>query len=166
MKAIVCSKYGPPEKLRLKDIPIPDPGPGQLRIKVKAIAINDYDWSIVRGKPKLYRMMYGLFKPKVSVRIPGMEVSGIVDALGAGSDRFQVGDVVYGDISGYGFGSFAEYLCINEKALFHKPPEMPFEVAAALPHAALLALQAFTKGRLRNGQKILINMLEGYVRKE
>ena len=111
----------------------------------------------------IYRLMYGLFKPKVSVRIPGMEVSGIVDAVGAGSDRFQLGDAVYGDISGYGFGSFAEYLCINEKALFPKPAEMPFETAAALPHAALLALQAFTKGTLENGHKVLINGAGGGV---
>lgn len=163
MKAVVCSNYGPPEKLTLKEVPIPNPANGQVRVKVKATAINDYDWSIVRGKPFLYRLMYGLFRPKQSFRIPGMEVSGIVDAIGPGSSKFQVGDKVYGDTSNYGFGSFAEFLCIDEKALYRKPPSMPFEDATALPHAALLALQGFELGKLSKGQKILINGAGGGV---
>ena len=163
MKAIICSHYGPPENLRLEEVAMPDPGPGKVRIRVKSTAINDYDWSIVRGKPYLYRLMYGVFKPKNTVRIPGMEVSGIVDALGTDVNRFKIGDAVYGDISGYGFGSFAEYLCIDQKALFPKPQQMSFEEAAALPHAALLAWQGLKKGQLKEGQNILINGAGGGV---
>lgn len=163
MKAFVCEHYGPPEVLRLEELSVPNPGPGQVRVKVKCTAINDYDWSIVRGKPVLYRLMYGLFKPKTSVQIPGMEVSGIVDARGSGVGRFQVGDAVYGDISNYGFGSFAECLCVDENALYLKPLEMSFEEAAALPHAALLAWQGFKLGELSKGQKILINGAGGGV---
>ena len=142
---------------------MPEPDKGQVRVKVKATAINDYDWSIVRGKPGLYRLMYGLFKPKAHVRIPGMEVAGIVDELGPGVSRFQVGDEVYGDTSEYGFGCFAEFLCIDEKALSPKPSAMSFEDAAALPHAALLAWQGFLLGDLSAGQKILINGAGGGV---
>ena len=163
MKAIVCKHYGPPENLQLQDIPISHPGPGEIRIKVKTTAINDYDWSIVRGIPRLYRLMYGLLKPKASVRIPGMEVAGIVEELGPGASRFQVGDEVYGDTSAYGFGCFAEFLCIDEKALFPKPSVMSFEDAAAIPHAALLAWQGFAMGGLANEQKILINGAGGGV---
>ncbi|MBT8204354.1 MAG: NAD(P)-dependent alcohol dehydrogenase [Eudoraea sp.] len=163
MKAIICSQYGPPEDLHLEEVDLPDPGPGEIRIKVKSTAINDYDWSLVRGKPILYRLVYGLFKPKSSARIPGMEVSGVVDALGEDVSHFQLGDSVYGDISRYGFGSFAEYLCIDEKAVFSKPPEMSFEEAAALPHAALLAWQGFKLGQLKQDQNILINGAGGGV---
>jgi len=163
MKAVVCKNYGPPENLNLEEVLIADPLPGQIRIKVKATAINDYDWSIVRGKPRIYRLMYGLFKPKNSVQIPGMEVSGIVDALGNGTSKFKIGDRVYGDTSDYGFGSFAEFLRIDEKALYPMPSDMSFEEAAALPHAALLAWQGFLLGQLSEGQKILINGAGGGV---
>ena len=163
MKAVVCYQYGPPENLKIEEVSMPEPVMGQVRVKVKATAINDYDWSIVRGKPFLYRLMYGLFRPKASFRIPGMEVSGIVDAIGPESSRFHVGDEVYGDTSNYGFGSFAEFLCVDERALHSKPSSMSFQDAAALPHAALLAWQGFAMGAINKGQKILINGAGGGV---
>ncbi len=162
MKAIVFTKYGSPEVLQLKEIPKPTPAAHEVLIKIRATAVNDYDWSMVRGKPYLYRLMFGLLKPKR--QIPGMELAGVVEGLGANATSFKVGDEVYGDISEYGFGSFAEYICIDENALIHKPDNMSFEEAAAIPHAAMLAMQGLVDvGKIRNGAKVLINGAGGGV---
>jgi len=156
MKAIVHNKYGPPEVLQLKEVEKPTPKENEVLVKVIATAVNDYDWSMVRGKPYLYRLMFGIIKPKR--KITGMELAGVIEALGTNATSFKVGNEVYGDISGYGFGSFAEYICINEKALKLKPGEMSFEQAASIPHASMLAVQALIDiGKVQKGEKILIN---------
>ena len=156
MKAITFSKYGPPKNLETKEIKIPIPQENEVLIKIKATAVNDYDWSMVRGKPYIYRLMYGLTKPKNS--IPGMELAGIIGAVGNRVQSLNVGDAVYGDISSHGFGTFAEYISVNEKAIVKKPVQMSFEEAASLPHASLLALQGLRDmGNVKKGQKILIN---------
>lgn len=132
------------------------PGEKEVLVKIHATAINDYDWSMVRGKPYLYRLMFGFLKPKYPV--PGMELAGTVEAIGPGATNFKPGDAVYGDISEYGFGSFAEYICVDENALAPKPAGMSYHEAAAIPHAALLAVQGLIDaGRIKNGQNILIN---------
>ncbi len=142
--------------LQLKEVEKPIPKENEVLVKVIATAVNDYDWSMVRGKPYLYRLMFGIIKPKR--KIPGMELAGIIEALGTNATSFKVGDAVYGDISGYGFGSFAEYICINEKALKLKPGKMSFEQAASIPHASMLAVQALIDiGKVEKGEKILIN---------
>ncbi len=162
MKAIVCTTYGSAEALQLKEVEKPVPRENEVLVKIMATAINDYDWSMVRGKPYLYRLMFGLLKPKH--QIPGMELSGIVEAIGASVTSFSIGDAVYGDISAYGFGSFAEYIAIHEKALIIKPESMGFEEAASIPHAALLALQGLRDiGNISEKQKILINGAGGGV---
>jgi NADPH:quinone reductase-like Zn-dependent oxidoreductase len=162
MKAIVCTKYGPPHSLQLKEVPKPNPKGNEVLVKIYATAVNDYDWSMVRGKPYLYRMLFGMLKPKH--QIPGMELAGIVEEIGTNVTSFEVGDAVYGDISEYGFGSFAEYICVNEKALVLKPERMTFEEAAAIPHAAMLAVQGLIDvGDIKQGQKILINGAGGGV---
>ncbi len=162
MKAIVHTKYGPPHVLQLKEVAKPVPGEYEVLVKIYATAVNDYDWSLVRGKPYPYRLMYGMLKPKN--QIPGMELSGVVEAIGAKVTAFRPGDAVYGDISEYGFGSFAEYICVNEKALVLKPDKMTFEEAAAIPHAVLLAVQGLIDiGKIKQGQKILINGAGGGV---
>lgn len=162
MKAIVFTKYGAPDALQLKEMPKPSPGENEVLVKIHATAVNDYDWSMVRGKPYLYRLMFGLLKPKK--QIPGMELSGTVEAMGKNVRAFQVGDAVYGDISEYGFGSFAEYICIHEKALALKPAAMSFEEAAAIPHASMLAYQGLVEiGKIQKGQQILINGAGGGV---
>lgn len=156
MKAIAFTNYGSPNVLQLKELAKPTPKQNEVLVKVHAAAVNDYDWSLVRGKPYLYRLMFGVLKPKK--QIPGMELAGTVAALGANATTFKVGDKVYGDISAYGFGSFAEYVCINEKALVLKPSKMSFEVAASIPHASMLAIQGLIDiGKIQKGQKILIN---------
>jgi NADPH:quinone reductase-like Zn-dependent oxidoreductase len=156
MKALVFTKYGSPEILQLREISKPTPKENEVLVKIHATAVNDYDWSMIRGKPYLYRLLFGLLKPKH--QIPGMELSGTVEALGTNAELFKVGDAVYGDISAYDFGSFAEYVCINEKALVIKPDKMSFEEATAIPHAAALALQGLVDaGDIKKGQKVLIN---------
>lgn len=157
MKAIVTEQYGSPEKvLALREVEQPVPKENEVLIKVQATAVNDYDWSMVRGKPSVYRLLFGLFKPKYP--IAGMELSGMVEDVGAKVEQLKIGDAVYGDISHYGFGTFAEYLCIHEKAVRKKPGAFSFEEAAAIPHAALLALQALRDmGGIAPGQKVLIN---------
>lgn len=163
MKAIILTKYGsPPAVLQLQELPRPVPKENEVLVKVHATAVNDYDWSMVRGKPYIYRLMFGLRKPKI--RIPGMELSGTVEALGSKATSFKLGDAVYGDISDYGFGSFAEYICIHEKALALKPVNMAFGEAAAIPHASMLAYQGLVEvGKIEKGQQILINGAGGGV---
>lgn len=162
MKAHVIEKYGFPEELRLKELSEPVPSAGEVLVEIHATAINDYDWSMVRGKPYLYRLLFGLIKPKN--RIIGMELSGIIKALGSGVTNLKVGDEVFGDISAYGFGTYAEYLCIREEALIRKSDKMSFEEAASIPHASLLAWQALEDiARLQANQKVLINGAGGGV---
>ena len=162
MKAIVCTKYGDPNSLELKEIPVPEPAEEEVLVKVKATAVNDWDWALVRGKPYLYRLMFGLFKPRKEVF--GVELAGIVEKVGSDVKKFNVGDRVYGDISESGFGAWAEFASISETALEPIPENMDFEVAASLPHASLLAYQGLiTKGGLKDGQHILINGAGGGV---
>ncbi|WP_420575823.1 NAD(P)-dependent alcohol dehydrogenase [Ekhidna sp.] len=162
MKALVCDSYGPTSILKIKDIKKPIPREKEVLVKIHCSAVNDYDWSMVRGKPNIYRLLFGIFKPKHP--IPGMELSGVVEACGVGVTNFTGGDTVYGDISYYGFGSFAEYICINENALVKKPRNMSFEDAAALSHAANLAWQGLVDiGKIGQGMKVLINGAGGGV---
>lgn len=162
MKAIYCTKYGMPSDLQLMEINKPAPAKNELLIKVKATTINDYDWCLVRGKPAAYRLLFGLRKPKNPV--PGMELAGVVEAVGSDVTLFKPGDEVYGDISNYGFGSFAEYCCINAKAVVLKPSTMSFTDAASIPHASMLAYQAIIeKGTIQDGQSVLINGAGGGV---
>lgn len=162
MKAIVLSRYGEPEDLRLQELPKPEPKNGEVLVKVHATAVNDWDWCYISGKPYVYRLMFGLFKPKTAVL--GAEVAGTVEAVGAGATRFQTGDRVYGDISLAGFGGFAEYACLPEHALHPMPTGMGFEQAASLPHAAMLALQALVDvGHIAQGEQVLVNGAGGGV---
>ena len=165
MKAYNIKNYGEPQKvLKLNEVELPEPKNTEVRLKVCATTINDYDWCITTGKPFAYRLIFGLFSPKKRLMTPGMEVAGIVDQVGNNATIFKVGDAVYGDISKYGFGSFAEFLCIDERALVRKPDSMSFEVATSIPHAAMLALQGLRDvGQIKDGQKILINGGDGGV---
>lgn len=162
MKAVFSSKYGPPEILTIKELEKPVPKENEVLVKICATAVNDYDWSMVRGKPYLYRLIFGLWKPKHT--IPGMELAGVVETVGAGVTVLNAGDAVYGDISGFGFGTYAEYIAINAEALAKKPGEMSFEDAASIPHAALLALQGLRDvGNIQKKEKVLINGAGGGV---
>lgn len=162
MKAVVLRRYGSPSDLHLEEVPRPEPRDDEVLIRVRATTVNDYDWAIVRGRPRLYRLIFGLVRPRVKVL--GAEVSGTVEATGKDVERFRPGDHVYGDISEAGFGGFAEHVCVPERALSIKPPGMTFEQASALPHAAMLALQGLVDvGRIRQGERVLINGAGGGV---
>lgn len=152
MKAIVLSHYGSPEQLALRDIEKPMPKDGEVLVNVHATTINDWDWCLVRGTPFYIRVLCGWRKPNISV--PGAEIAGRIEAVGQNVTQFQVGDAVYGDISECGFGGFADYVCVPETALANVPDGITFAQAAAIPHAAMLALQGLRDaGHLQPGQQ-------------
>jgi NADPH:quinone reductase-like Zn-dependent oxidoreductase len=156
MKAIVFEKYGPPDVLQLKEVEKPTPKDNEVLVRVHAASVNSWDWELLRGRPFLNRLLFGLFKPKI--RILGIDIAGRVEAVGKNAKRFRPGDEVFGDLSGSGMGGFAEYVCARENALTPKPASMTFEEAAAIPHTAILALQGLRdKGHIKKGQKVLIN---------
>lgn len=162
MQAIVFTRYGTPDEVSLQEVPRPSPGPDEVLIKVRAAALNDWDPGLIAGKPYIIRMFTGLFRPKIT--IPGVDVAGEVEAIGNQVQQFKIGDAVFGDLSDVGFGAFAEYVCVPEKALTRKPAAMSYADAAALPHAALLAWQGLIeKGGIQSGQRILINGAGGGV---
>jgi len=162
MKAIVFEKYGTTEVLELKEVEKPIPKENEILIKVRAVAINDWDWQLMQGTPFVSRLMHGLLKPKT--RILGCDISGQIEGVGRNASKFKPGDNVYGDISESGFGGFAEYVCVHEKALCLKPAGMTFEEAAATSHAAMLAVQGLIDiGQIQQGQKLLINGAGGGV---
>lgn len=162
MKAIVLNEYGSPSDLRLEEVEKPVPKDDEVLVKVHAAAVNDWDWGMVRGNPFYIRLLCGFLKPKI--RIPGVDVAGRVEGVGKNVSRFKPGDAVYGDLSDCGFGAFAEYVCTPVKALTPKPDAMTFAEAAALPHAAALAMQGLLDiGSVQSGQKVLINGAGGGV---
>jgi len=157
MKAVVYEEYGPPDVLELKEVAKPTPKDNEVLVKVHAASVNDWDWGLLRGKPFVNRLIVsGLLKPKI--KILGGDIAGRVEAVGRNVKQFQPGDEVFGDLSGCGFGAFAEYVCARENALVLKPASMTFEEVAAVPQAAVLALQGLRdKGQIQPGQKVLIN---------
>ncbi|MFV1982792.1 MAG: NAD(P)-dependent alcohol dehydrogenase [Thiohalomonadales bacterium] len=161
MKAIVYTKYGAPDVLKLKEVEKPTPEDHEVLVKVYEASVNSWDWDLLRGSPFLIRL-WGLFKPKY--QILGSDISGRVEAVGKNVKQFQPGDEVFGDLCECGWGGFAEFVCADENALVLKPASMTFEQVAALPQAAAMALQGLRdKGNIQAGQKILINGAGGGV---
>jgi NADPH:quinone reductase-like Zn-dependent oxidoreductase len=162
VKAIVHTKYGPPDVLQLTEVEKPTPQDDEVLIKVHAAAANAADWHLLRGDPFIVRLMLGLLKPKNEIL--GADVAGRVEAVGRNVKQFQPGDEVFGDLSGCGWGGFAEYVCASENALALKPANITFEEAAAVPMAAVTALQGLRdKGQIQSRQKVLINGASGGV---
>lgn len=162
MKALIIRQYGSPDFLQLQEREKPRPKKGEVLIEVHAVSINDWDWGLLHGTPFLpNRFMAGLFRPRLII---GSDVAGVVRAAGQGVGAFKPGDEVYGDLSGCGFGGFAEFVCAPQEAVRAKSPEMSFEQAAAIPQAGMLALQAVAAGGpLGAGQSVLINGAGGGV---
>lgn len=161
MKAMVYEKYGSPEVLQLKEVPQPLPKENEVLVKIHAASINSWDWDMLTGRPRIYRLLFGMGKPKH--KIIGCDIAGKVEAIGKEVMHMKVGDEVFGDISGISFGAFAEYVCASENLLAKKPASMSFEEAAAIPQAGVLALQGFRQGLIQNGKKVLINGAGGGV---
>jgi NADPH:quinone reductase-like Zn-dependent oxidoreductase len=160
MRAIVYTEYGTPDVLELKEVDKPIPGDDEVLVKVYAVSVNDWDWGLLQGD-FINRLLYGLLKPKK--KILGSDIAGRIEAVGKNVEQFQPGDEVFGDLSGE-WGGFAEYVCARENALALKPPGMTFDEAAAVPQAAMLAIQGLLdKGQLQPGQKLLINGAGGGV---
>ncbi len=140
MQAVVYTKYGPPEVLHLEDVEKPTPMDNEVLVEIHAASVNAKDWRLLRADPFLIRLMYGgLFKPKY--QILGADIAGRVEAVGRNVTEFRPGDEVYGDVGECGLGGFAEYVSTPEDVLAKKPANISFEEAAAVPMAAVSALQ-------------------------
>ena len=159
MKAIVYRDYGSPDVLRYEEVEKPVPGDEEVLLEVRAAALNALDWRILRGKPWPMRLVIGgLRKPRITR--PGRDVAGQVEAVGSKVTRFKPGNEVFGAC----LGACAEYACAKEEKLVLKPPNISFEQAAAVPVAALTALQGLRdKGRIQPGQKVLVDGASGGV---
>jgi NADPH:quinone reductase-like Zn-dependent oxidoreductase len=151
MKAVVYDRYGPPDVLRVEQVPTPAPGRAQVLVAVAATSINLSDWECLRGVP-MYARMGGLRAP--ARRILGSDIAGHVAAVGSGVTRFGVGDEVYGDNLGL-MGGFAEYAVAPESVLAHKPEALSFAEVSTLPQAAAIALQGTAK--VEAGERMLVN---------
>jgi NADPH:quinone reductase-like Zn-dependent oxidoreductase len=159
MKAIVYHNYGSPDVLKCEEIAKPTVGDHEVLIKIRAASVNPLDWRLMRGKPVFVRLMIGgLRKPKITR--PGVDVAGQVEAVGRSVTQFKPGDDVFGACR----GTFAEYVCATEDKLALKPANLSFEDAAAVPVAAISALQGLRdKGRIQRGHKVLVDGASGGV---
>jgi NADPH:quinone reductase-like Zn-dependent oxidoreductase len=158
MKAIVYTEYGTPDVLQLKEVAQPTPKDDEVLVKVYATALNFSDWGLLRGDFRLFG--FGLLRPKH--QILGADISGRVEAVGKDVKDFHPGDEVYGDLSWSGRGGLAEYVCAPERMLAHKPSNLSFELAAAVPMAAGVALQALrNRGQIQPGQNVAVSGASG-----
>lgn len=161
MQAIVYHNYGSPDMLNMEEVQKPTPKEGEILVKVVAASTAAGDWHLLRADPFLARFAFGLLRPKY--KILGADVAGRVEAVGGNATQFQPGDEVFGDLSLYGFGAFAEYVTASENAFARKPTNLTFEQAAAVPISAVTALLGLREGKIQAGQKVLINGASGGV---
>jgi NADPH:quinone reductase-like Zn-dependent oxidoreductase len=164
MKAIICPRYGSPDVLQLREVEKPSPQADEVLIKIHAASLNSRDFRIMRANPFIMRLMPGsFFRPKI--KILGADLSGVVEAVGQGIRQFKPGDEVYGYMPSATLrGTLAEYVCASEKLVALKPSNLTFEQAAAVPLAAVTALQGLRdRGNLQPGQKVLIHGASGGV---
>ena len=162
MKAFIYERYGPPERLRMAEVDTPAPNADQVLVKVLAASVNAADWHVLRGKPLFSRASLGLLRPKH--QILGVDVAGQVEAVGGGVTGFQPGDEVYANLLDHGYGGFAEQVAVPVGVVSLKPANLSFEEAAAVPMAAVTALQGLGRhGPLQPGQQVLINGATGGV---
>lgn len=154
MKAIIRNKYGSTRELKLREVELPTPAKNEVLVKIHAVSLNASDVENMTGSP-FYIRAWGLFKPKY--KILGSDIAGIVETVGSNVTKFKVGDAVFGDAL-YTWGGFAEFACVPAKVLSLKPHNLPFELAATLPQAAVVAEQGIRyKKEIQPGQNILIN---------
>ena len=157
MQAAIYRRYGPPEILRIEEIDPPVPGEKDVLVAVCAASVNPMDVHLMKGRPLIARLAFGLTRPKHVC--PGVDLAGVVEAIGPGATRFQPGDEVFGSCR----GTFAEIASAPEARLAAKPAEISVASAAAIPVAGCTALQGLRKARLEAGQRVLVNGAAGGV---
>lgn len=157
MRVITYDHYGSPEVLHLADMSRPAITPDDVLVRVRASSVNPADLAIVTGRPHLVRAIAGLRRPRRPV--PGIDLAGVVDAVGARVTTLKPGDEVYGEAS----QTWAEYACVSPSKLFAKPARLTFEQAACVPLAGLTAWQALDRAHVQPGQRVLVNGASGGV---
>lgn len=166
LKAIVCTRYGPPEVLKLQDVPKPAPRDDQVLIRVHAATVSAGDCQLRSLNFPLFlqiplRLGFGIQRPRKGIL--GQEMAGEIEAVGSGVKRFQVGDQVFA-WSGLGLGAYAEYACVRANGVLAiKPPNMTYEQAATLPVGGLEAVFFISQAKIKGGQKVLINGAGGSI---
>ncbi len=162
MNAIECTRYGSPDVLQLKEVERPAPKADEVLVRVYAASVNAHDWRFMRANPFFIRFGFGFQKP--NRQILGVDLAGRVEAVGSHVSQFQPGDEVFGCLFGDDRRTFAEYVCAKEGEITLKPANLSFEQAAAVPLAAITALQSLrNKGNIQPGQKVLIQGASGGV---
>jgi NADPH:quinone reductase-like Zn-dependent oxidoreductase len=168
MKAVIHRKYGPArEVLELGELPVPEPKSDEVLVKVRAASMHADIWHVVHGRPYFLRLMGAGFGSPGG-KVPGTDLAGVVEKVGAGVTRFRVGDAVYGEcIRSHQWshgGSLADFVVAPEGKLAHKPEGLSFQEAAALPTSGFIACQAvFDEGKLKAGERVLVNGAAGGV---
>ncbi len=158
MKAAIYTNYGPPEVVRIADVEKPVPRDDEVLIKVHAAAVNPLDWRLMKGEPRVLRIMPRLLK--MPIGRPGVDVAGEVEAIGKNVTQFKPGDAVFGSCP----AAIAEYACARESKIAMKPEKLTFEQAASVNVAGLTALQGLRdKAKIQPGSKVLINGAAGGV---
>ena len=166
MKAIVCTGYGAPEVLQLRELEKPIPKPGEVLIKIHATAVTSSDCLVrsfnFHGAISIpVRLVLGITKPRHAVL--GLVLAGEIESIGTSVRSFEVGDQVFG-FEGFAFGAYAEYKCMAENGVLAlKPSNLSYPEAAAIPYGGMLALHFLRKGKIRNGQRVLIYGASGAV---
>src|SRR5262245_51951225 len=164
MKAARIDRYGTPDAIRIEDVEVPVPTDDQILVKVHAASVNRADLDGIHPRPQFVRLFVGLRRPR-NPRV-GLDVAGVVEAVGPDAAKFKAGDRVFADLYTAGGGAFAEYACARETAFLPIPDGLSFEDASTLPHAANLAVQGLRRrdGRTpRPGDRVMISGASGNV---